>query len=136
MEIENLIQTTALIELHVPDFEKTTAFYRRLGFMQIRADDSYRVLAKDNNVLSFYGGNDKVFQHKYFSNYQEQKRGVGVEIIIFEKFIDLLYLEFANDSALVEELRKRPWGGGVRDFRLMDPWGYYLRITEPYDNFK
>jgi lactoylglutathione lyase len=29
---------------------------------------------------------------------------------------------------LAEDLRERPWG--LRDFRLLDPAGYYLRITD------
>jgi lactoylglutathione lyase len=29
---------------------------------------------------------------------------------------------------LVEDLRDRPWG--LRDFRILDPAGYYLRITD------
>jgi len=29
---------------------------------------------------------------------------------------------------VVEPLRMRPWG--ARDFRIADPFGYYLRITE------
>ncbi len=29
---------------------------------------------------------------------------------------------------LAADLQARPWG--VRDFRLLDPAGYYLRITE------
>ena len=29
---------------------------------------------------------------------------------------------------LAEDLRDRPWG--LRDFRVLDPAGYYLRITD------
>jgi uncharacterized glyoxalase superfamily protein PhnB len=29
---------------------------------------------------------------------------------------------------MAEDLRARPWG--LRDFRVLDPAGYYLRITD------
>jgi hypothetical protein len=29
---------------------------------------------------------------------------------------------------ITEDLRDRPWG--LRDFRVLDPAGYYLRITD------
>ena len=31
-------------------------------------------------------------------------------------------------TLLLEDLRDRPWG--LRDFRVLDPAGYYLRITD------
>lgn len=35
---------------------------------------------------------------------------------------------FAN---VVEPLQKRPWG--LTDFRIEDPFGFYLRFTEPHN---
>jgi hypothetical protein len=31
---------------------------------------------------------------------------------------------------MIEGLTSRPWG--LRDFRLVDPDGYYWRVTEPH----
>lgn len=53
----------------------------------------------------------------------------GVEMVLE---VDDLQAEFERVRAagwpLVEELQSRPWG--LRDFRLLDPSGYYLRITD------
>lgn len=45
--------------------------------------------------------------------------------------IDALYERARPFARIVDELRDRPWG--ARDFRLEDPFGYYLRISEPRD---
>jgi uncharacterized glyoxalase superfamily protein PhnB len=51
-----------------------------------------------------------------------------VEIVLEVPDVDaaLEAVERAGCS-VVEPLRDRPWG--LRDFRLVDPDGYYLRIT-------
>lgn len=53
----------------------------------------------------------------------------GVELVLE---VDDLDAEHARISAtgwpLSEDLTERPWG--LRDFRLLDPDGYYWRITE------
>jgi lactoylglutathione lyase len=54
---------------------------------------------------------------------------VGVELVLE---VDDLDAEHGRVSAsgwpLAEDLTSRPWG--LRDFRLLDPDGYYWRITE------
>ena len=58
-------------------------------------------------------------------------RGVGVEIVIEVDDVDAAFAR-ARDAALthggqVEPLAARPWG--QTDFRLIDPDGYYVRVT-------
>ena len=55
-------------------------------------------------------------------------RGAGVEIVLEVRDLDaaLAAVESAG-YGVVEPLRDRPWG--LRDFRVADPDGYYLRIT-------
>jgi predicted enzyme related to lactoylglutathione lyase len=53
---------------------------------------------------------------------------VGVEIVL--EVEDLAVAVDAVERAgygLVEPPRERPWG--LRDFRLADPDGYYVRVT-------
>jgi lactoylglutathione lyase len=54
----------------------------------------------------------------------------GVELVLE---VDDLDAErdriLASGWPLVEDLTARPWG--LRDFRLLDPEGYYWRITDP-----
>jgi lactoylglutathione lyase len=58
-------------------------------------------------------------------------RGVGVEIVVEVDDVEAAYAQ-ARDAALqrggqIEPLATRPWG--QTDFRLIDPDGYYIRVT-------
>lgn len=58
-------------------------------------------------------------------------RGVGVEIVIEVDDVDMAFSR-AREAAVacggqVEPLATRPWG--QTDFRLIDPDGYYIRVT-------
>lgn len=58
-------------------------------------------------------------------------RGVGVEIVVEVDDVDAAFTR-AWDAAVahdgqVEPLAARPWG--QTDFRLIDPDGYYVRVT-------
>ena len=57
-------------------------------------------------------------------------RGAGVEIVL--ELDDVGQVAALHDRCLaadvvVDDLRQRPWG--LWDFRIVDPDGYYLRIT-------
>lgn len=58
-------------------------------------------------------------------------RGVGLEIVIEVDNVDLAHAQAAPHAercgGRVEPLADQPWG--LRDFRLVDPDGYYVRIT-------
>ena len=57
-------------------------------------------------------------------------RGAGVEIVLEVEDLDTaLAAVHAAGHPLAQPPRERPWG--LRDFRLADPDGYYLRITTP-----
>ena len=120
------------IELHVPDFKKAIDFYRILGFNVLWMSEDYLVMRKGNNILSFYMGNEKVYEQDYFKEFPKNtKRGYAVEIILFEKNIDKFYDEIKNKVDVVSELKTKRWR--KKDFRIEDPFGFYIRFTEPYD---
>ncbi len=55
------IQNNAIVELHVPDFEKVKKYYGRLGFKVVwerkpEGLKGYLVLKQENNILTFWGG--------------------------------------------------------------------------------
>jgi catechol 2,3-dioxygenase-like lactoylglutathione lyase family enzyme len=59
-----------------------------------------------------------------------EDRGAGVEIVL--ELDDLGQVAALHDRCLaadvvVDDLRQRPWG--LWDFRVVDPDGYYLRVT-------
>lgn len=125
-----------LIELHVDDFAAAKAFYGMLGFEVAREEPlagkaGYLVMRRGGNVLCFWPGNAAVYQQSYFQRFPaDTPRGYGVEIVVMVEDVARLYEAVRDRLPVVGELRPRPWG--ARDFRLVDPCGYYLRITEPY----
>lgn len=58
-------------------------------------------------------------------------RGVGLEIVVEVDDVDLAYAKAAANAercgGRVGPLADQPWG--LRDFRLVDSDGYYVRIT-------
>lgn len=126
----NLMQ----IELHVPDFEKVKDFYGKLGFKVVwerkpEEKKGYLVLKRDNNILCFWSGNETVYQQEYFQKFPKNtKRGYGVEIVIMVEDIDKFYENAKSFARVVEELKLKPWG--LKDFRIEDPFGFYIRFTE------
>ena len=120
------------IELHVPDFGLVKDFYGRLGFGVEReeaGDDGYLIMRRGQTAIAFWSGSAAVARHSFFGRFPAATpRGVGVEIIVEVEDVEALYEKVRGSMPVVAPLRRRPWG--ARDFRLEDPFGYYLRITE------
>ncbi len=125
------------IELHVPDFTKVIEFYGKLGFEKVWSRNrndigDYLVLRRGNTVINFWPGNETVLEQPYFKQFPtDTKRGYGVEIVIPVENVEQLFEQIKEETFVVEPLTQQPWGR--KDFRIVDPFGYYLRITEPHD---
>lgn len=126
------METDVFIELHVPDFQKAKDFYKILGFEVVWMENDYLVMRKGRSVLNFYGGDQKVFDHPYFGKFSKgTKRGFAVEIILLVDSVKGFYEKIKNKVKIVEPLKLEPWGRW--DFRIEDPFGFYIRIGERYD---
>jgi len=68
-------------------------------------------------------------EHGYFTRWRlAQERGLGSEIVLEVDDIQADYQGVrVSGYPITEELQDRPWG--LIDFRIVDPDGYYLRIT-------
>lgn len=125
------------IELHVPDFEQVLDFYGKLGFTKVwhrneKNNADYLVMERDGVILNFWPGNENVYEQSYFKQFpHDTKRGYGVELVINVEDVQGLYDQLKDSVKVVGSLVKRPWG--LWDFRIEDPFGYYLRITEKHD---
>ena len=126
-----------IIELHVPDFDKAIEFYSKLGFEVIYKEPlgeklGYIVIRKGETLLNFYGGDERIANHSFFKRFPKgTASGYGVEITIPIENIDEYYNKvypLVKDS-IVQELQLKPWG--KKDFRVIDPFGFYVRFTEP-----
>lgn len=124
--------TDVYIELHVPDFRRAIDFYSKLGFKLLWRTEDYLVMNRKRSVLNFYGGSEKVYHHSYFGRFDKNtKCGYGVEIIIPVDGVQRFYNRVKKFAKVVQPLELKKWGH--RDFRIVDPFGFYLRITERYE---
>ena len=126
---------TSFVELHVPDFNVVKRFYGELGY-QVRWEEpakgaeGYLVLQLEGNILAFWPGTESVYDHAFFKKFpKETPRGYGVEIVVSVTNLGELYERASQLKSVVAELQTRPWG--LKDFRIKDPLGYYVRFTEP-----
>ncbi len=141
--MENPVRNNLTVELHVPDFELVREFYSKLDFSVISEDPigrelGYLVLMRHdsigNSMLNFYGGDERVFNHSFFSELSPSTpRGYAVEITIPVGDIERYYAEIYPriESSVVQKLVTKSWG--KKDFRIRDPFGFYLRFTELVD---
>lgn len=133
------LTTDLMIELHVPDFELTKKFYGDLGFEVVWERNSedpnicYLVMRRGESIINFYSGTEEVYNHSYFKNFSKTtSRGYGVEIIIpvdgIENYFKQISLKHKNNVV-------KPLGKifSHSDFRIVDPFGFYLRFVERYD---
>ncbi len=141
--MNKLTKTTTIIELHVPSFDIVKEFYGNLGFKILweypsKNQDGYLVMKLEENLLTFFCGSEEVYNQQYFKSFPKTTpRGYSVEVGIFiTEDIKLYYEKFKNkyEENIVEKLRLQAWGN--RDFRIVDPFGFYLRISEPTDMSK
>ncbi len=141
------INNNLIIELHVPGLNIVKNFYSKLGFKLIIDDEisknelGYVTMARvdslGSTLLSFYGGDDRVYDQSYFKQFSnDTKRGYGVEITIPVEDVEGLYNSISTElkNHIVRELAELQdhefkW----KDFRIEDPFGFYIRFTELLD---
>ena len=123
---------TLRLELFVTDLDVSIRFYEQtLGFRLQRRDPDYASLVRGSVVLGLgpiaklpAAGPGPGFTQARL----ERDRGAGVEIVLEVDDLDAELERVARSGhALAEPPRQRPWG--LRDFRIADPDGYYLRVT-------
>ena len=120
-------------ELFVDDYDRTIGFYTEaLGFSVARREASYVSLRHGDVTIGLGliaslpadGAGPGFTQRRV-----RREHGAGVEIVLETDDLDGLYERvLASGFPLAEPMTSRPWG--LRDFRITDPDGYYLRLTE------
>lgn len=143
----NKVTNNIVLELHVPDLNKVIDFYTKLGFEISRYDEPnteeqgyLSMTRKDingNTMINFYGGDERVYTQSYFKQFPKDTiRGFEVGIVIPVSKIDELYETVENnlDECIVREIKEiQDHDLRWKDFRIKDPFGYYIRITELID---
>jgi catechol 2,3-dioxygenase-like lactoylglutathione lyase family enzyme len=119
------------LELFVEDMEASIAFYTRvLAFEVVRREPGDYASLRLGGILLGIGPVAKLPEEGgYFGrDISAQRRGLGVEIVLEVDDVDGWRDRVAaSGHPIFEPLQDRPWG--LRDFRISDPDGYYLRIT-------
>lgn len=141
------IQNNLVIELHVPSFKEARTFYSLFGFQELHYDPTsgggstlgYLVLRRDDplgqTLLNFYGDKEEVARHAHFKDFPpETPRGYAVEITIPVSDVESLSRSVEGKlgtSQISQPLMLKRWG--KKDFRVIDPFGFYVRFTELVD---
>ncbi len=143
----NAIRNNLVLELHVPSFPPARAFYAQFGFEELSYDPTsgggsdlgYLVLIRSDQagdtMINFYGDKDTVAQHAYFEDFPaDTPRGYAVEITVPVSDVAGLWKRVSgalNEKAISQPLVTKRWG--KQDFRVIDPFGFYVRFTELVD---
>ena len=119
------------LELCVEDLRASVAFYTRvMAFDLDRLDpDNYASLRWGDVVLGIGPVAKLPERGGYFGrDISAHRRGLGVEIVLEVEDVGGWHDRVAaSGHPIFEPLQERPWG--LRDFRISDPDGYYLRVT-------
>ena len=131
-EVQVHNQSTKLqVNLAVKDLQVSAAFYTEtLGFKERANSPGYILLQRNDLVLGL-----KTDELLWYPDPGEQPveslvRGVGVELVLEASDIDQFHARMQQAGVVIHEpLKEQPWG--ATDFRMLDPDGYYWRITSP-----
>jgi lactoylglutathione lyase len=121
-------------ERFVDDVEASVSFYgATLGLVPPEnwSPEGYVPLRTGAVTVGVQNHTKLPVEHHFSASHLAGPRGVGLEIVIEVDDVDRAYalasLEAERHRGRIEPLCHRPWN--TRDFRLVDPDGYYLRVT-------
>lgn len=121
-------------ELFVDDVEASVRFYGatlRLAPPTNWSPDSYVPLRAGAVTVGVQNHTKLPVEHHFSPAHLAGPRGVGLEIVIEVDDVDRAYAfarpEAERHGGRIEPISERPWG--ARDFRPVDPDGYYVRVT-------
>lgn len=120
---------TFRLELFVDNLSVSIDFYNRvLGFtMGEQQADGYTPMTNGDVYLSLNLRANLPGEHPIQAMAGE-RLGRGIELVLEVNDIEAMYERVSSANwPLSGELRHQPWG--LTDFRMLDPDGYYWRIT-------
>ena len=120
---------TLRLELFTDALPASLDFYQRvLGFVrEAERPGGYTPLVKGAARIALNLLSDLSENHPIRAAGHERP-GRGVEIVLEEDDIEAMYQHVLSEHwPLSAELRHQPWG--LTDFRVLDPAGYYWRVT-------
>lgn len=99
-----------------------------LHFKELKTYLDYYSLQRDNVIIGISTIDGLQKEHYFRPEIIKDRKGLGVEVVLEVDNIEEEYENVKKSGYLIaEELTKQEWG--LIDFRIVDPDGYYLRIT-------
>ena len=117
------------LELFVADVAASVAFYRDvLGFVVERDEPGYVPMRLGDARIAIGAQSGLPPGHHFGPEALSRQKGVGVEIVIEVDDIQESHQRAVESGyPLSKSLTPQPWG--LTDFRIVDPDGYYVRVT-------
>jgi lactoylglutathione lyase len=118
---------TLRFEIFPDDLDATVDFYTRVLGFRLTADRR----DQPDEYVSLQRGSVRVgAARRAVPDVSDARRPpAGVELVLEVDDVNAEHDRvLAAGWPLAEDLQDRPWG--LRDFRVLDPAGYYLRVTD------
>ena len=117
----------AKFELFVDDVAKSTRFYETLGFAVAHAkeSDGYTTMERDDVVVAL-SPLPRWLPLRFLGFLRLPP--LGTEIVLYPDDLEATREALQRAGYSPGEIRLQSWGD--RDFRLRDPSGYYVRVSE------
>ena len=123
------IRTDLRLELFVRDVAASVSFYVDvLGFRVAQDSDAdYAFVSREGAAIGINAAESLPCDHPVRPT-PEERNGRGVEIVVVVDDIHAAHaMALTSGWRLADTLVDRPWG--LADFRVVDPDGYYVRVT-------
>lgn len=117
-------------ELFVRKLSASIVFYRCLFGKGCADYDEKRAVFKDEGGGALLLTDESVLGgNHYFAAMAESRKGKGVELILPVNDVELVFNKIHRiyPECIESEITAQPWG--EIDFRVVDPDGYYVRVT-------
>ena len=118
------------LELFVISVQESKDFYTRiLAFDEVSYQPAgYSVFRKGDVQIALQARSQLPDDHP-LKPLNHERAGLGIEIVIEVNDLAAMYAHVQREKwPIADHLAERPWKS--RDFRVIDPNGYYLRINE------
>ncbi len=117
----------AKFELFVDDVAASTRFYETLGFTvaHVKKSDAYTTMERDGVVVAL-SPLPRWLPMRFLGFLRLPP--IGTELVFYPESLEEARAAFDAAGFEPGEIKLQSWGH--RDFRLRDPSGYYVRVSE------
>lgn len=120
------------LELFVEDLQRSISFFEEVIGLTFHNKTEVSAIIKMENFSLLLTSDNVLKENHYFKKDCLRPKGKGVEVVILLDNIEQTYQRVLDKNYPVESsLKMQSWG--MKDFRIIDPDGYYLRLSSYKD---